>query len=86
LYQASGGFIDPFVTKLNPAASGASSLLNSSYLGGSRDEFGYGIAVDSKSNIYVTGETRSTDFPSNNGYNKTRGGSFNDAFVTKIAP
>jgi hypothetical protein len=81
-----GGKNDAFVMKLNPAASGASSLLNSSYLGGSRDEFGYGIAVDSKSNIYVTGETRSTDFPKKNAYDNTLGGSFNDAFVTKIAP
>ncbi len=76
---------DAFVMKLNPAASGAPSLVNSSYLGGRGHDFGNGIAVDSKGNIYVTGETRSTDFPKKNAYDSTYG-SFNDAFVTKIAP
>jgi hypothetical protein len=71
--------------KLNPAASGAPSLVNSSYLGGRGHDFGYGIAVDSKGNIYVTGETRSTDFPKKNAYDSTFGW-FNDAFVTKISP
>ncbi len=77
---------DAFVMKLNPVASGAPSLVNSSYLGGRGHDYGYGIAVDSKGNIYVTGETRSTDFPKKNAYDSTLGGSFNDAFVTKIAP
>ena len=81
-----GSSYDAFVMKLNPAASGAPSLVNSSYLGGSGHDYGYGIAVDSRGNTYVTGETRSTDFPKKNAYDSTLGGSFNDAFVTKIAP
>ena len=72
--------------KLDPAASGASSLVNSSYLGGSDSDYGYGIAVDSKGNTYMTGETRSTDFPKPNAYEREYGGGFGDAFVTKISP
>jgi len=58
-------------------------IIYSSYLGGSRDEMGYGIAVDINDNIYVTGTTSSLDFPNNNGFQQTYGG-YEDAFVTKI--
>ena len=51
---------DVFVTKL--AASG-SSVAYSTYLGGSGDDRGTGIAVDSAGNVYVTGDTASSDFP-----------------------
>src|SRR5207249_838685 len=48
---------DAFVAKLNAAGS----LVYSTYLGGSNDDFGSGIAVDSSGNAYVTGFTNSTD-------------------------
>jgi len=51
---------DAFVTELN--ASG-SALVYSTYLGGSSDDYGRSIAVDSAGNAYVTGYTESTDFP-----------------------
>ena len=51
---------DAFVTKLN--ASG-SALAYSTYLGGSDIDEGESIAVDASGNAYVTGLTRSTDFP-----------------------
>lgn len=43
-----------FVAKLNP---GGTALLYASYLSGEVREFGYGIAVDSTGQIYVTGQT-----------------------------
>jgi len=60
-------------------------LLYSSFLGGSGDDWGYGIAVDASGSAYVTGATRgATDFPTTPGaYNTTQNG-FQDAFVAKL--
>jgi hypothetical protein len=56
-----GGPGDVFVTKLNPSGS---SLIFSTFLGGSvGHDLAFGIAVDATDSIYVTGFTRSTDFP-----------------------
>ncbi len=62
------------------------SYAYSTYLGGSAEDDGFGIAFDSSGNAYVTGETMSTDFPRAGGVppNTSAGGSF-DVFVTKIA-
>jgi hypothetical protein len=78
---ASGGGNDAFVTKLNPTGDG---LLYSTYLGGSADDGGFGIAVDASGNAYVTGLTKSTDFPTTLGASQWSG--FVDAFVTKLNP
>jgi hypothetical protein len=71
---------DAFVTKLN---SSGSALVYSTYLGGSGGDQGYGIAVDSAGNAYVTGWTSSTNFPTKNPLQPTNGG-YNDAFVAKL--
>jgi hypothetical protein len=55
------GGLDAFVTKINPAGALGTQLLYSTYLGGSGDDVGYGIAVDSSTNAYVTGSTTSAD-------------------------
>ena len=74
---------DGFVAKLSPDAS---RLVYSTYLGGSSDDAGYGIAVDAAGNAHVTGGTSSTDFPTVNPVQAGKGGTF-DAFVAKlIAP
>jgi uncharacterized repeat protein (TIGR01451 family) len=54
---------DAFIAKLNPnAAAPQSQLLWSTYFGGSADDSGTGIAVDSgAANIYITGTTNSPD-------------------------
>jgi uncharacterized repeat protein (TIGR01451 family) len=54
--------LDAFVAKINPTAASGSQLLYSTYLGGTGDDIGYGIAVDSGLSAYVTGTTGSTDF------------------------
>ena len=79
-----GGMLlgDAFVAKLNPAGS---ALVYSTYLGGSGDDFGQGIAVDSSGNAYVTGSTYSTDFPTANPLQAVFGGGI-DAFVAKLNP
>jgi hypothetical protein len=77
-----GGDSDAFVTKVNPSGS---ALVYSTFLGGSNEEFGFGIAVDTAGNAYVTGATLSPDFPTVNPLQPTLGGGF-DAFVTKLNP
>ncbi|MBW1981852.1 MAG: SBBP repeat-containing protein [Deltaproteobacteria bacterium] len=79
-FQKDQGSGDAFVTKLK---AGGSALTYSTYLGGSSNDFGYGIAVDSSGCAYVTGYTDSTDFPTQNSYQGTIKGSF-DAFVTRL--
>jgi len=82
-FQAtSGGGKDVFVTKLNAAGSG---LVYSTYLGGSGDDLGTSVIVDSSGNAYVTGFTGSTNFPTLNPFQPTSGGG-NDAFVSKLNP
>jgi hypothetical protein len=80
-----GGGSDAFVTKVNPLGSG---LVYSTYLGGSSDDQGGGIALDSLPipNAYVTGRTLSTNFPTTSGaFQTSYGGGASDAFVTKIS-
>lgn len=69
-----------FVLKLNPTGS---ALAYSTYLGGSTYEFGTAIAVDSAGNAYATGDTASTDFPTQNPIQATLGGNLNP-FITEI--
>ncbi len=78
-----GGPVDAFVTKLNPA--GSAPLVYSSYLGGSLNDFGAGIAVDIFGNAYATGYTQSTNFPTTAGAFQTTYGGNTDGYVTKIA-
>lgn len=80
------GFVsnqDGFVSKLNSAGS---ALIYSTYLGGSGDDGGLGIAVDASGNAYVTGWTSSSDFPTAPGAFQTTygGGQYGEAFVAKL--
>jgi Beta-propeller repeat len=61
---AVNNFSDVFVTKLNPAGT---ALIYSTFVGGSDLESGNGIAVDAAGNAYVTGTTKSTNFPTTAG-------------------
>jgi uncharacterized protein (TIGR03437 family) len=103
-YQSTPHLTNPngytvFVAEINPTAS---ALVYSTFLGGSLEQRGSAIAVDSSGAAYVTGETHSADFPvtagayqtlcapSNRGPNGTVVASCGDfsqnAFLTKLAP
>jgi hypothetical protein len=60
------------------------SVSYATYLGGTAEDDGYAIAVDSTGNAYVTGQTKSVDFPTKNALYGSNAGSF-DVFVTKIS-
>jgi hypothetical protein len=83
-YQTDKANTDVFVTKIDTTKSGNDSLVYSTYLGGSSQDYGYGIAVDGSGNAYVTGYTNSTDFPTLNQYQTDPGDGNWDVFVTKI--
>jgi uncharacterized repeat protein (TIGR01451 family) len=80
--RAPRGANDLFFTKINAAGS---SILYSSYLGGTNDQFATGIAVDTNGNAYVTGETISDNFPTKNAFRATLQGE-SDGFVAKFNP
>jgi hypothetical protein len=78
---SSGGGQDGFVAKLNPAGS---VLLWSTYLGGNGDDRANALALDPSGNIYITGGTFSTNFPTFHALQPSNAGG-QDAFVTKLA-
>ena len=57
---AAQNFADVFVSKLNAAGT---ALIYSTFVGGSNMEFGNRLAVDASGNAYVTGTTKSSNFP-----------------------
>lgn len=77
------GAKDVFVLKLNPTMS---SLLYSTYIGGTDNDTALAIALDASNNAYVTGYTESTDFPTTPGaFNQTHY-AWEDVFVFKLGP
>jgi hypothetical protein len=76
-----------FVSKLNAAGT---ALVYSTYLGGSGGDFGYGIALDSANNAYITGATFSRDFPTTCGSYQISSKSIKNhaptGFVAKLSP
>jgi hypothetical protein len=79
--SAPGGNGDVLVAKLDPSGS---SLVYATYLGGSDSEWANAIAIDASGNVYVTGHTASTDFPTKNPFQTALAGSSSDAFLAKL--
>ena len=81
-----GGKSDAYVSELD---STGSTLLYSTYLGGSHGDAGRGIALDSLGHVYATGWTNSATFPTSPGSYQPSfvgpGGNFN-AWVAKLDP
>ena len=92
-YQSSPkGGLDVYAAKINPVAATGAQLIYGTYIGGSGNDIGYGIAVDNTSNTYITGSTDTltyTDFgfvlPSNlTLFQSTYGGNPSDGFLVKL--
>lgn len=72
---------DVFIAKLSPNGS---TLLWSTYLGGTLSDRAAALALDASGNVVVAGETTANDFPALNGFDGTHNGN-TDGFVAKIA-
>ncbi len=73
---------DVFVARLNAAGT---ALDYATYLGGSGEDFGTGIAVDAAGNAFLTGYTNSPDFPLMSPFQTSLGGGY-DAFAVELNP
>jgi hypothetical protein len=81
-----GTSADAYIAEFNPALSGSASLIYGSFLGagqGSGDG-GTAVAVDGSGNVYITGVTFSSAFPTTAGAVQTVFGGASDSFVAKF--
>jgi hypothetical protein len=81
---SAGGSRDAFVARLNAALT---TLAQATYLGGSNDSFElvHALAIHPTSGeVFVAGETDSTDFPGTAGGAQPESGGSNDAFVARM--
>lgn len=83
----SGTTTDAFVSKLNPTGS---ALIYSTYLGGSSNDIGNGIALDSSGDAYIAGQTFSSNFPIIKGAFQSKCGgnscTLGEGFITELNP
>lgn len=82
---------DAFVAKFAPQTGSTNqfTLNYSTYLGGTGDDVGFGVAADSAGDAFVTGSTSSTDFVlagTTNPFQSANNGGASDAFVAKLSP
>jgi hypothetical protein len=77
------GSKDVYVSKLS---ADGSQLLFSTFVGGSDDEDGYGLALDAASNVLVTGFTASSNFPtSSDAFDRGHNGGEKDVFILRLS-
>ena len=74
-----------FVTKLDTTVAAANKY--STLFGGTLGDVGYGIGIDSSSNVYVSGGTNSPDFPITQGaFQESINNTAGVGFVAKVNP
>ncbi len=81
-YNTNNGDKDIFLSKVD--FTKPDPLIFSSYLGGKQGDIAYSIAIDNISNIFLTGSTSSTNYPTTAGaFGKQLSGQ-SDAVITKV--
>ena len=80
-FENYNGYHDAFVSRFSPRLE---DLMASTFVGGSNIDHAYNLEVDSSNQVYVTGYTRSDDFPSFTLIDSTYNGGYGDAFVLKL--
>jgi hypothetical protein len=70
-----------FVTKLDPAGA---HLIYADYIGGGSQDYGVALVLDSANNVYVTGSTESSNFPTVNPFQSQLPGPYS-GFLTKVS-
>jgi hypothetical protein len=76
---------DAFAVKINPQGNGVNDLVWATYLGGTGNEQCYDLALDSSNNVYLTGITYSTSFPTAGTPYDTVSNGGGDTFCSKIS-
>ena len=76
-----GGIFDIFVSKLN---SDLTQLFSSTFLGGSGEENSRSIVLDTNGNVFITGRTKSTDYPTTEGAYDTSFNTNSDVVISKL--
>jgi hypothetical protein len=83
-YPASNTTSTAFVARVDTTQNGANSLVYLSYLGGTGPDFGDAIALGPNSVAYITGQTKSLNFPTTSGAFSTTGNATGVAYVTLV--
>ncbi len=73
---------DVFLTEMNPSGS---ALLYSTFIGGNQEDAAHGIARDLSGDVYVVGNTYSSDFPTTGGVVQPTYGGSGNGFIVKFS-
>ncbi|HNT74469.1 MAG TPA: SBBP repeat-containing protein [Anaerolineae bacterium] len=91
LQAASGGYQDVFIMQFDTTQSGDASLTYSTYFGGDADDACYALALDGSGNLYLAGDSLSSNLPMQGAYQNFNASVVagdplpRDAWVAKIA-
>jgi antitoxin (DNA-binding transcriptional repressor) of toxin-antitoxin stability system len=81
--RTKSSYYDTYIAKFNPNLN---TLLASTYIGGNDDEYPYDLMLDASNNIFVTGETYSSNFPTTSGAFDEDFNGIRDIYISKFSP